>query len=310
MSTRLAPVAVDFMPEKGAAVRRAQAQGRGARLRAVLVALVRTAAAMAISALLCLGCLRGWEEARRSPFFAVRTIQVRGAIHSTQESLVARSGLLAGQNIFRVDLAAAARGVESSPWVISASLSRRLPGTLEIEVVEHAPALVLQLGTPYLVDGEGLVFKRVAAEDAPLAERLTKVTGWGRADWESQRELVSQRLLTALRFCEAWQEEGLGLRGERGSAGGPLLELRFDDASALTAFSREESGVQEIRVGQGPFPERLHRLLQVRAALQRRGESASRIDLDNQARPDTVAAQIIRDPEHPARRPTGRGREE
>jgi hypothetical protein len=40
----------------------------------------------------------------------------------------------------------------------------------------------------------------------------------------------------------------------------------------------------------------LRRLAQVRAALARRGERAARIDLDNEARPEWVAAQLDKEP--------------
>jgi hypothetical protein len=37
----------------------------------------------------------------------------------------------------------------------------------------------------------------------------------------------------------------------------------------------------------------LRRLAQLRAALARRGEHAARIDLDSQARPEWVSAQLV-----------------
>jgi cell division septal protein FtsQ len=64
----------------------------------------------------------------------------------------------------------------------------------------------------------------------------------------------------------------------------------------VTVFARDEQGgagrVQEVRVGTRAFAQRLRRLAQVRAALARRGERAARIDLDNEARPEWVAAQL------------------
>ena len=292
------PMHAGFVAEKGATTRRAAAleNDRGTRVKAAALAVLRTLLAMAVSAALCLFAVNGWEWARSSPLLAVRKVSVRGATHAREGDLIARSGLLAGQNILRVDLAAAARGVESSPWVISASVSRRLPIAVEVEVIERKPAAKIVLGASYLVDVEGQVFKRVAEEDGAL--ELPLFTGFSRADWDDRRPELQARILLGLEFLEAWSKEGLPPR--------QLGELRFDNAGRVTALatlaSKEGALVQEVRVGSGPFGAKLHRLSLVRAALARKGEQASRIDLDNQVRPDTVAAQIIPPPDRPAPR--------
>jgi len=55
--------------------------------------------------------------------------------------------------------------------VISASVSRRFPPGVEIEVAEHLPAARVQLGPAYLVDADGRVFKKVAEGDERSACR-------------------------------------------------------------------------------------------------------------------------------------------
>ena len=293
--SRSTPLYAGFVPEKGATTRRvaALANARLAGLKSAALAVLRTLAAMGVSAALCLGAVHGWEWARSSPLLAVRVVSVRGAAHARQDDLIARSGLSLGQNILRVDLAAAARGVESSPWVISASVSRRLPMAVEIEVVERKPAAKIVLGGSYLVDVDGKVFKKVAEEDGAL--ELPLFTGFSRGDWDDRRSEAQRRILVGLEFLEAWRQEGLPAE--------QLSEVRFDGGgrlSVLSATPRKDGDlVQEVRVGAGPFGAKLHRLGLVRAALARKGEQASRIDLDNQVRPDTVAAQIIPPQDHP-----------
>ena len=55
---------------------------------------------------------------------------------------------------------------------------------------------------------------------------------------------------------------------------------------------RAFGGVQEFRLGARDLALELRRLAQVRSALGRRGERATRIDLDNSARPDQAAATL------------------
>jgi hypothetical protein len=68
--------------------------------------------------------------------------------------------------------------------------------------------------------------------------------------------------------------------------------VRLDDEASFTLFAHDGDQVQEIRLGAGELPLKLHRLAQMRAALARRGERASRIDLDNPARPSEAAATL------------------
>jgi cell division protein FtsQ len=181
-----------------------------------------------------------------------------------------------------VDLAAAARAMEGHPWVVSARLSRSLPGAVLVEIAEHRAAAQVQLGGLYLLDDEGRVFKRAGPEDAV---DLPLLTGLSRDEWLRDRGSSQLRLYSALRLLEAWREEGF--------AGPSLSEVRLEEDGGFTAFAREPAGLQEIRLGSSDLKLQLHRLAQLRAALARRGEHAARIDLDSQARPEWVSAQLV-----------------
>ena len=67
----------------------------------------------------------------------------------------------------------------------------------------------------------------------------------------------------------------------------------MEEDGGFTAFAREPAGLQEVRLGANDLPLQLQRLSQLRAALARRGEHAARIDLDSQARPEWVSAQLV-----------------
>jgi cell division protein FtsQ len=271
---------VRFRPERGAAARRA-IPPRPARWKSLAGAILRTTAAMGISTGLCFGAWQGYRAAERATFFTLREIRFTGLSHATREDLLQRSGLVLGTNLFHLDVAAATRAIEAHPWVASARLSRRLPGALDVEVVEHRPAANLHLGGLYLLDDVGRVFKRASPEDGL---ELPLVTGMKREDWGSNRPAAQLRVYTALQLLDAWKAEGLPISS--------LDEVRLDEDGGLTAVARDGGEPQEIHLGARELSLKLRRLVQVRAALQRRGERAVRIDLDNQARPDWVAAQV------------------
>jgi cell division protein FtsQ len=145
-------------------------------------------------------------------------------------------------------------------------------------VVEHRAVLLVQLGALYLLDDQGQLFMRKAPDDGI---DLPVVTGLAREDLGKPE--TSMRLLQSLHLLDAWKAEGYPPAS--------LSEVRLDGAGA-TLFARFDEAVQEIRLGSGDFPLKLHKLSQVRAALARRGERAARIDLDNQSRPEWVSAQL------------------
>lgn len=269
-----------FAPEPGAAVRRVAAETERNRARAFLGAVLRTALAAVTSALLSLAAWQGYGWATSSTAFKVARFTVGGNAHVAEGDLLRRSGLFVGENIFRADLARAVRGIESHPWVVSARLERRLPDTIAVEVLEHRPLALVQLGGLYVLDDQARLFKRAAADDQL---DLPLVTGLSRGDWEEKRPEQKLRLLTALQLLDAWKAQGFGLR--------QLSELRFEDDS-VTLFAHDGEVVQEIRLGDGEFALKLKRLAQMRAALTRRGERAVKIDLDNPSRPDQATAAL------------------
>jgi cell division protein FtsQ len=263
-----------------AQVRRAEAQRDRAAWKSVLDAALRTLAAAAISAALSLGAWETWNWATASEAFAVRQIRFSGLVHAQEADLLARSGLQGG-NLFRMDLARAARRIEAHPWVASASLTRRLPGEVLATIVEHRPAALVQLGGLYVLDDEGRLFKRAAPEDGL---DLPIVTGLSREAWTERKPELQLRLFGALHLLDTWQAAGFPIAS--------VSEIRLDEEDGFTLFAHDGTAVQEVRLGSKEISLKLQRLAQVRAALARRGERAARIDLDNPARPDQAAATL------------------
>ena len=269
-----------FRPVRPAAARRIalpQPRGRGAA-----AALLRTAVVMLLSAGLSAGAWHGFRWSTTTSMFALREVKFAGLVHATERDMLARSGLRLGANLMALDLAAAARSLEAHPWVASARLSRSFPGTVLAEIVEHRPAAQVQLGGLYLLDDDGRVFKRVGPEDSV---DLPLVSGVTREEWLRDKGAAQLRLYSALHLLEVWRAEGL--------PAGSLEEVRVEEDGGFTAFAREPAGLQEVRLGGRDLPLQLKRLTQLRAALARRGEHAARIELDNQARPEWVSAQLV-----------------
>lgn len=114
--------------------------------------------------------LGGWA-ATDSRLLDLDRIVVEGAVHTEPAEAWLAAGLRRGQPLVDVDSGAAARGVESLPWVERATVHRRWPGEVRIRLVEREPVAVIESGAgrPALVDGTGRVLAEVGAPPPGLA---------------------------------------------------------------------------------------------------------------------------------------------
>ncbi len=85
------------------------------------------------------GLLVGGWGATRSPLLDVDGIDVVGADRTARDDLVKASGIRFGDALIDLDEGGAARAVASLPWVLSATVERRWPDSVVIEVVERQP---------------------------------------------------------------------------------------------------------------------------------------------------------------------------
>jgi cell division septal protein FtsQ len=109
---------------------------------------------------------------QRLEYFRVRRVEIAGLQYLAPAKVIAALGLESNATVFD-DLAAAGRRLAALPGVISAEVKRRLPGTLEIAVVEAVPvALAARSGGLALLDSNGNVLPfdpAVSAPDLPVA---------------------------------------------------------------------------------------------------------------------------------------------
>lgn len=97
-----------------------------------------------------------------SPALDVDRLRVVGAQRADPAAIAFASGVSTGDPMLRVDGGAVARRVEALPWVGHASVRRRWPGTVEVEVVERRAVAQLPAtgGGWAQVDASGRVLAR------------------------------------------------------------------------------------------------------------------------------------------------------
>jgi cell division protein FtsQ len=233
---------------------------------------------LAVSALVALGVggLRFDAWARASPRFALRYVQLAGAQRATETELLALAGIQQRANLWALDAADVATAMASHPWVSAVDVRRALPDTLQVRVEEHVPAALAVMGDLYVVDADGVPFKKVSGTDAL---DLPLITGVTREEAARAPDETAGRFRTALFLISTWARtiERPGLSEVHLEEGG----LRAIDADG-----------QVVALASGAPDEALARLVRVRAELRQRGLSAATIHLENRVRPTWVAVQL------------------
>ena len=213
--------------------------------------------------------------------FAVSAIDVGGNAQRSAAAVVAESGLEIGSNVFAVDLnAARARILAADPWIADATLARRLPSTIGIQVTERRAAALVALGDTYLATPEGEPFKKLEPDDAL---DLPLVTGIRPQQFTEDRE---GGLQTVRRAMDLAAEYGRGPLAKRA----PLEEIHVEPDGAFSLIVGRSA--MQLVLGAPPFRRKLDQATRVVAELDRRGARADAIMLDNDSRPERVVVRM------------------
>ncbi|MCA9608038.1 MAG: FtsQ-type POTRA domain-containing protein [Myxococcales bacterium] len=252
----------------------------GARLKRPAELALRTLVVVAIGVgAVALGRLVE-RHVRTSPAFEVTAIELEGHVRLTREEVLTQAHLELGQNVFDVAPEEAEAALLEHPWIAEASVTRRLPGSYAIEVRERRPVALLALGDVFLVSENGEVFKAVG-EDDPID--LPVITGIDRSRFTHDRVYRTSILLEAVALLSDYRGAGLARRE-------PIGELHVERDDGLSLYVGGDATY--VRLGHGPFREKLVRLRTVLDELGGRGARAEYVYLDNERRPDRVTVRV------------------
>lgn len=139
-------------------------QRRAFRRRVAVVIAVLAAGLLARSAIV------------NSQLFEIASINVVGTKALTPEDVTARAAIEPGETLLRVDEDAVVKRLLEDPWIKDASISRRLPSTLRIEVTERAPAAVVDTGLSFwFVEKTGRVIAESVVSSATVVPVIRDV---------------------------------------------------------------------------------------------------------------------------------------
>ncbi len=209
-------------------------------------------AAVATLAGVVLGGRYGWELLAKSGTFAVRNIEVSGTVRALEPDILAYAGVKLGDAMLALDLDDIAMSLRRHPWIDSATVKRRLPDKVTIEVVEHDPMIIVALGSE--AAGGGVVDLYVANKRGELVKRQSSddkldvpvLTGLSREIAGRDVDGVHARVREATDVAHLVQS--------RVSALGRVDELHWDDALGWSVVTRV-TGAHAMTTHLGRDPE-------------------------------------------------------
>jgi len=225
------------------------------------------------------GSWLGWQAyllLTHAGIFQISGVDVKGVRHLSEADLEGIAGMFKGQNIFRVDLEAAARRAHRNSWIKDIRIYRRLPNRISMTVVERVPDAILDTGAgKYLIDNEAVVIERLAQDGAsawPLPVVAIKD-----CKTEPGAPVNSEGMAEALTL--------LSEISARGGWGLSKVMVKANSPETLTVVYASH----EFKIGSGNYAEKLRRLAEVMADVNQRGLDIAYVDL----RPERQAAAMV-----------------
>jgi cell division protein FtsQ len=81
------------------------------------------------------------------------------------------------------------------PWIEQARVGREFPNTIFIRITEHKPLAVLDLGEKFILNTNGLIFKKLEPDDSKI---IPVISGLSYSDVRTTQEDGSTRFLSVM----------------------------------------------------------------------------------------------------------------
>jgi cell division protein FtsQ len=223
-----------------------------------------------------------------SPYFVLTSpddIVVTGNHFVSREEVLGALGLpltgnlKTGTNVFRMSLDVRRRGVETLPWVRTASVTRILPHGLLVNITERIPVAYANVGGRVsLVDDDGMLLEKPdnGIFDFPVIYGL-----------ENLSSLDERRTRLAL-----YQDFMRQLSAEAPRAGWMISEINLADAEDLKALLICGQQTIQVHFGKKDFLPRFRNFLVLLPEIQKTNDKLDSVDL-------RYRNQVIVDPQAP-----------
>jgi len=188
--------------------------------------------------------------------FAVVAVEVRGASRVPPQRILEASGIVNGQNLWRIDPARVRGRLEEMPEIRRADVIRELPNRVTIVVEERRPFTLVHAAKLHWLDEDGRV---LGDETRAVNTEVPMISGLSEEELVTMRTSPGPRARAAIALIRALLRTGSALASE-------ISEIDMSRAEGPVLYTVD--GV-EVRLGTEEWDERLARLEGVLAQVAR-----------------------------------------
>jgi len=216
-----------------------------------------------------------WSE--RTGVFLVAGVDVRGVNHLNENEVKAMAGVFTGQNIFKADIQGAARRARANPWVKEVQIERRLPNRISMTIEERVPEIIVETANGrFLADGSGTIIERLNGDASawPLPVAVVRHLRPRPGEDAGSEELAEAYALTVeLKRRGGWRPQD--------------ITIKADSVSSMAIVTAG----REVRIGAGPYGEKLRRLGEVLTDVKQRNITFAYVDLRSERQAAVMAVK-------------------
>jgi cell division protein FtsQ len=194
------------------------------------------------------------------PYFNLRQIDITGNRRLSRDAVLEAAQVELGANLLTIDLNAIVAGLKRHAWILSASVHRRFPGQLIIEIEERRPRAILAAERLYYVDDQAKFFAKALPGDAVNYPLFTGITG---RELKSNASEVRELLRLGLGLLEIVE------RAVPDTEAFTISEIRLNLEDGLSL--KTDSG-RLIILGKSGFERKMRRYARLKKFLSGRGE--------------------------------------
>jgi cell division septal protein FtsQ len=196
-----------------------------------------------------------------STYLALKEVRFEGCVHSRPEELQEIAEIRPGLNLLTLNLEKAADRMKTNGWVKEVRIERSLPGALKVMVKERVPVALVSHDGLFLVDGEGIPFKRAEARDNLDFPIITGL---------SLPDPCTRQIQEVFALLDTIEQRGVIAREM-------ISEIHVDTAQGITLYTLNDAA--PIRLGKGDYDTKIDLLVKVQEDLVRRNAVAGLIEL-------------------------------
>lgn len=222
-----------------------------------------------------------YRYAKTTPRFAVQELEITGSRRLTDDQVAKLGRVRLGANIFGIDTQEVEQRLVDDPWISEARVSRRLPTSLKVELVEREAAAIAPLdGRLFLLTRTGEPFKPLKPGD-PVD--LPVVSGVVTEQLQLDRPRELERIATAMEVLRHYERTAL-------SKVHAAQEAHIAPDGRVTLTIGKEGAA--LHLGFGPWRKKLMMASRVVSMSEKRGQAPGIVFLDNQAHPERVVVRM------------------